>query len=211
MSSKKETNTTGKDKNTSVSVKKTDRKNTQKKNETQKKNSTRAKNSSAAEEKSRKSVRDDKAQMKKPSGTSARTRSRKPADDLRGLDIPDIRRAPRTPVAVEILLWAVLAFCVFLFLSNVFGIGGSVGNSISRFFFGVFGVMSHIVPFGLFFMAAFLVSNRGNLTAWIKAGAICILFMCICAFCELLSNVFDVGRTFVDILKPEVGCAREAV
>ncbi len=198
MSSKKETNTTGKDKNTSVSVKKTDRKNTQKKNETQKKNSTRAKNSSAAEEKSRKSVRDDKAQMKKPSGTSARTRSRKPADDLRGLDIPDIRRAPRTPVAVEILLWAVLAFCVILFLSNVFGIGGSVGNSISRFFFGVFGVMSHIVPFGLFFMAAFLVSNRGNLTAWIKAGAICILFMCICAFCELLSNVFDVGRTFVD-------------
>ncbi len=197
MSSKKENVTTGKDKNLSAAADKVSGKGTQKKKSTQKKNSTSTKNSTSAKS-SRRPVQERTVQPKKKAGASAKSRSRRPSDDLSGLDIPDIRRAPGTPVAAEILLWAVLAFCVILFLSNVFGIGGFVGNSISRFFFGVFGVMSHIVPFGLFFLVAFLVSNRGNLTAWMKAAAVYVLFMCICAFCELLSNTFDAGRTLID-------------
>ncbi|MGI6018910.1 MAG: DNA translocase FtsK 4TM domain-containing protein [Marvinbryantia sp.] len=197
MSSKKENIVTGKDKNISAAAENASGKGTPKKKSTQPKNNTSTKKSTSTKT-SQKPVQERVQRPKKKVNVSAKPRGQRPVDDLRNLDVPDIRRTPGTPVAVEILLWAVLAFCVILFLSNVFGIGGFVGNSISRFFFGVFGVMSHVVPFGLFFLAAFLVSNRGNLTAWIKAVAVYVFFMCICAFCELLSNTFDSGRTFID-------------
>lgn len=203
MSSKKENINTGKDKKTAAAARSASAKNTKVQKEikdtkttkdTQTKNSTRKKSSTGA--KSSRKPAQEHTEKPKQASAPAKRRSQKPADDLRDLDIPNIRRAPGTPVAAEILLWAMLALCVILFLSNVFGIGGFVGNAVSRFFFGIFGVMSHMVPFGLFLLAAFLVSNRGNPAAWIKAGASCVLFMCICAFCELLSHPFDTERLF---------------
>lgn len=50
------------------------------------------------------------------------------------IDVPNITREPGTPLLAEIVLWAVLALCIILFLSDVFGIGGKTGNAISRFF-----------------------------------------------------------------------------
>ena len=112
------------------------------------------------------------------------------------IDVPNIRRAPGTPVCAEALLWVVLAVCVILFLSNVFGIGGTIGNALCRFFFGVFGAMGYVVPLVLFFFTAFLVANRGSAEAWIKAGMALLIFVCVCACCELLSEQFDGARAF---------------
>ncbi|MCD8149943.1 MAG: DNA translocase FtsK [Clostridiales bacterium] len=59
----------------------------------------------------------------------------------------------------EVLLFAVLIFCVVLFVSNI-GKGGVVGDSVSNFFFGLFGMLSYVFPVVLFLVAAFLISNR---------------------------------------------------
>ncbi len=114
------------------------------------------------------------------------------------VEVPDIQKKTGTPIWAEIILWLMLAFCVILFFSNVMGIGGPIGNAVGRFFFGVFGVMGYVLPFLLFILTAFLVANGGSMTAWIKTGAAFLLFVTICAFCELLTNQFDAGRIFSD-------------
>ncbi|MCC8150139.1 MAG: DNA translocase FtsK [Lachnospiraceae bacterium] len=59
----------------------------------------------------------------------------------------------------EVLLFAVLIFCVVLFVSNI-GKGGVVGDAASNFFFGLFGILSYAFPVVLFLVTAFLISNR---------------------------------------------------
>lgn len=46
----------------------------------------------------------------------------------------------------EIILWIILALSAVLLVSN-FGIGGSVGNAISSFFFGLVGLVCYPLPF----------------------------------------------------------------
>ncbi|MCR5148061.1 MAG: DNA translocase FtsK 4TM domain-containing protein [Eubacterium sp.] len=58
----------------------------------------------------------------------------------------------------EIYLFAFLAVSVFLMLSN-FNLCGVVGRVISGFFFGLFGTITYLIPFYLFFSAAYLLSN----------------------------------------------------
>lgn len=58
----------------------------------------------------------------------------------------------------EIYLFAFLAVSVFLLLSN-FGVCGFIGNVISGFFFGLFGTITYLIPFYIFFSAAYLLSN----------------------------------------------------
>ena len=67
----------------------------------------------------------------------------------------------------EIYLFAFLAVSVFLLLSN-FKLCGFVGNVISGFFFGLFGTITYLIPFYLFFSAAYLLSNGTN-----KKVAVC--------------------------------------
>jgi len=40
----------------------------------------------------------------------------------------------------EIVLWIVIACSLLLFISN-FGVGGVVGNAVSGFMFGIFGLL----------------------------------------------------------------------
>ncbi len=124
--------------------------------------------------------------------------SRQAVQPDRSIDVPDIRRRTGTPVYAEVILWVVLAFCIILFFSNIMGLGGAMGNAVSRFFFGAFGVLGHLIPFLLFFLTAFLVANRGSYLAWIKSAASFLMFISLCAFCELLTAQFDGTRTFAD-------------
>ena len=55
----------------------------------------------------------------------------------------DIRKAEE--FRVEIILWGIIAVAALLFISN-FGIGGVVGNAVSTFLFGVFGLVAYIFP-----------------------------------------------------------------
>jgi S-DNA-T family DNA segregation ATPase FtsK/SpoIIIE len=78
----------------------------------------------------------------------------------------------------EIILLAVLAASILLFISN-FGIGGAVGKWISSLFFGIFGLMAYPFPICLFVGTAFFMSNRRNTIAFIKlvAGVLFVLFL----------------------------------
>ena len=42
----------------------------------------------------------------------------------------------------EVILWIIVAVSILLFISN-FGIGGTIGNAVSRFFFGVMGLIAY--------------------------------------------------------------------
>ena len=71
---------------------------------------------------------------------------------------------------IELILWTIIACSLLLFISN-FGVGGAVGNTISRFLFGMFGMIAYIFPIVLVFGSFFAVSNRGNELAIKKLAA----------------------------------------
>ena len=70
----------------------------------------------------------------------------------------------------EITILATLAVCALLMFSN-FGVGGFVGDVVSTFLFGVFGLLSYIVPILIFIGVTFITSNKGNTLAYIKMAA----------------------------------------
>ncbi len=85
----------------------------------------------------------------------------------------------------EVALLLILAVCIIWFISH-FGIGGFVGEKISSLSFGLFGMMSYLVPVCFFVGAAFFISNRDNGIAIIKlvAGVLFVSFLCL--FVELV-------------------------
>ncbi|MDO5344882.1 MAG: DNA translocase FtsK 4TM domain-containing protein [Lachnospiraceae bacterium] len=85
----------------------------------------------------------------------------------------------------EIFLWLMLALSIFLFISLI-GIGGFVGEAVSSFCFGCFGVLAYLLPFLLFFMTAFLISNQTSHIAKIKAASTGGLYLVTCGFMQLL-------------------------
>ena len=89
----------------------------------------------------------------------------------------------------EIIILVLLAVCILLVLSN-FGLGGIAGEAVSSVFFGLFGFMAYVLPFVIFGLAAFLVSNRGNTHAYIKIAAAVVLFLLLTAILELIFNSY---------------------
>lgn len=87
----------------------------------------------------------------------------------------------------EVILWAVLALSIILFISN-FGIAGSAGNFISSIFFGLFGLAAYIFPILLFAGTAFMIANKDNALALIKASASFAFFIFLCMFLELIGG-----------------------
>ena len=88
---------------------------------------------------------------------------------------------------VEIILWVIIACSLLLFISN-FGIGGAIGNVVSRFLFGVFGIIAYVFPLILMIGCFFAVSNKGNFFAILKliAGVVFAVFLCL--FTALLAT-----------------------
>ena len=97
----------------------------------------------------------------------------------------DIRKAEE--FREELILWSIIAVAALLFISN-FGIGGVVGNAVSTFLFGVFGVVAYIFPIILIVGSFFAVSNRGNMFAILKLVAGVILAMFLCMFIALITS-----------------------
>ena len=92
----------------------------------------------------------------------------------------------------EIIILCVLAVCILMLISN-FGLGGLAGEVCSAILFGIFGWMAYLIPVLLFGAAAFLVSNRGNAHAYIKAAALLVLLAVLCALLELIMNPYTPG------------------
>lgn len=110
--------------------------------------------------------------------SSSKRKSNKPKAE-------DIRKAEE--FRLEIILWIVIACALLLFISN-FGVGGVVGNAVSSFLFGLFGLLAYVFPIILVVATVFATSNRGNMFAIVKLVA-AILFSVF--FCVFLSLIFS--------------------
>lgn len=99
--------------------------------------------------------------------------------------VEDIRKAEE--FRQEIILWVIIAVSALLFISN-FGVGGVVGDAVSKFLFGIFGVVAYVFPIILIVGCFFMVSNNGNMFAVMKviAGALFTVF--ICMFMALITS-----------------------
>ena len=87
----------------------------------------------------------------------------------------------------EVILWIIVAVSILLFISN-FGIGGTIGNAVSRFFFGVMGLIAYVFPVLLLVGTFFAVSNRGNRVATVKLVAMVLFDLFLCMLIELLTK-----------------------
>ena len=107
----------------------------------------------------------------------------------------------------ELIVWLTLAVSILILLSN-FGVAGFVGDAISDVLIKLFGWVAYIVPFILFGMVSFLISNRGNVMAVLKSICIFILMILCCTLLQLLNDLGGtVGNVLVKILTPAIGVA----
>ncbi|MCM1173879.1 MAG: DNA translocase FtsK [Blautia sp.] len=100
-----------------------------------------------------------------------------------------------TAIRNEIILIAFLAVSVFLFLCN-FGIVGKIGDAVSTFMFGVFGLTAYVAPVIIFLAIAFGMSNVGNNIATRKLVAGMILILLVSMIFELTSAGYTETDTY---------------
>ena len=111
-----------------------------------------------------------------------------------------------SPIYQDIIVLVVLAVSIVLFISN-FGIGGVVGNAVSAFFFGIFGLMAYVFPALLFAGTAFYISNHKNSLIFRKMTGLIGSIFFLCGFLHLLT-VGDSGYTLIESFKL---CAKEKI
>lgn len=85
----------------------------------------------------------------------------------------------------EIGLIVLFVAMAILFFCN-FGVIGPVGDAISGFLFGLFGLTAYVVPVLVFVAAAFWFANEGNPTALRKLTAGIVLFVMVGVICDLV-------------------------
>ncbi|MFT4146837.1 MAG: DNA translocase FtsK [Mobilitalea sp.] len=90
----------------------------------------------------------------------------------------------------EIILVVALVISILLFLSN-FDLGGAVGKAFSSFIFGIIGLEAYILPFIVFFITAFRISNFGNRKAGRKIMSSLVFFIALSAFLQLITTQYD--------------------
>lgn len=114
--------------------------------------------------------------------------------------IQDVRRMiySQESFTEEVILWVILAISILLFISN-FGIGGAIGNAVSSFFFGVFGLIAYIFPVVLVIGTFFAASNKGNRIATVKIAAAVFFVLFLCMFIEIVRCGAEVAGAAVPI------------
>ena len=90
----------------------------------------------------------------------------------------------------EIILVIALVISILLFLSN-FNLSGKVGEVVSSFFFGMIGALAYLLPFIIFFMTAFHISNMGNRRAGRKLLSAFVFLVALTAFIELVAHSYQ--------------------
>ncbi len=89
------------------------------------------------------------------------------------------KKSEQSFITDEIVIWITLAVSILILLS-LFGLGGRVGKVVSRFLTDIFGTVTYIVPFLLFGIVAFVVSNKENFKAYLRALAAVFLTVLLC-------------------------------
>ncbi|MCF2681741.1 FtsK/SpoIIIE family DNA translocase [Faecalicatena contorta] len=107
----------------------------------------------------------------------------------------------------EIIVWVTLAVSILILISN-FGIGGFVGETISEILLKIFGWIAYAVPFLLFGMVAFLISNKENGIAYMKVTAGLIFTVSAGMLLHLINELGGlIGEKLTSVLVPAIGTA----
>ena len=114
------------------------------------------------------------AQNRAKTAKNPRTFSKE--EELRGIQL-------RRDIRLILLLFGM----GFLFIAEL-GMAGPVGRVFSDIAFGLFGLPAYVLPFFLFFLVLFIVSNKDNASVWFKTAACIVLFLCAGIICELQSG-----------------------
>lgn len=125
-------------------------------------------------------------------GTTNQTKQKKPASKTQA--------ESQSFLKSEITILVTLAVCAFLMISN-FGIGGFLGDALAGFMFGVFGLLAYIIPILIFIGITFIMSNKGNYLAYIKAGACFVLCFMLCTLSQLIINGYVKGTGLMEYYK----------
>ena len=121
-----------------------------------------------------------KQNTKKTSGTQKRKYNRKNQKRVR----------ESGAMQDEIILVVALVVSILLFLSN-FGLCGMVGDAVSSFAFGMIGAEAYILPFIIFLLTAFRISNIGNRRAGRKIMGACVFFVALAGLLELIAHSYQ--------------------
>lgn len=110
-------------------------------------------------------------------------------------------------VGTEITIWVTLAVSILLMISN-FGFGGFIGEMLAGMMEDIFGWAAFVLPFVLFGSVTFMISNRGNFSAYAKVGAVLCLMALACTFLQLIDKKGGLlGGLLSGILTPAIGVA----
>ena len=134
---------------------------------------------------------------RKSSSSTSRRKTTNSRSSSRAKNTSRQRRGEPMDLAIrnEILLIVLLALAVILFLCN-FGIVGKVGDAVSGFMFGVFGLLAYVAPVVIFLAIAFGMSNVGNNIATRKLVAGGVLFLILGMIFELVNAQYTETDTY---------------
>lgn len=104
------------------------------------------------------------------------------------------------PYRDEIILVVTLVVSILLALST-FNLAGVFGKVINHLLFGLFGFLAYLLPYALFFGAAFAISNQGSRVARGKIFSGIGLFLVLCALLQLIFGGYDKGQKLLEIYK----------
>lgn len=121
------------------------------------------------------------AQTRKNNNTKKRTQTQNRNHNQRHSEPMDVA------IKNEVILIALFALAVFLFLCN-FHILGVTGDTISSVLFGIFGLTAYLIPILFFVMIAFGLINSGNVIATRKIVAAIFLYLIVGILCELFTG-----------------------
>lgn len=97
----------------------------------------------------------------------------------------------------EVTLILSFAACIVVLLCN-FSIFGPFGEFVKGIMFGLFGVMSYVLPVIVFGLIAFSISNRGNRIAKRKTVSFIVLLFCIGIFFHMIMvDIADVEGNLI--------------
>lgn len=92
----------------------------------------------------------------------------------------------------DIIIIVSIAISVILFIGNL-GISGQVLDTVSRFFFGLIGLLSYVLPFIIIFFTLFLIANRSKKRSLrSKVIFLLLILLCLCVFFELVKSGGDI-------------------
>ena len=104
----------------------------------------------------------------------------------------DIDVTAKESLRYDIIIIVSIAVSIILFIGNL-GFSGQVLDTISRFFFGLIGLISYALPFIIIFFTLFLIANRTKINS-VRSKVIFLLLilLCLCIFFELVKSGGDI-------------------